>query len=83
MEFCVLGALGISANGAGIDLGGVTRRAVLGYLLLHANQVVPASRIRDALWHEDPPPSARKIVQNACPRSARRWPTTPGSRRSC
>ena len=65
MEFCVLGALGISANGAGIDLGGVTRRAVLGYLLLHANQVVPASRIRDALWHEDPPPSARKIVQNA------------------
>ncbi|WP_433683233.1 AfsR/SARP family transcriptional regulator [Nocardia sp. CA-119907] len=65
MEFRVLGALDISAYGAEIDLGGVTRRAVLGYLLLHDNQVVPTSRIRDALWHGDPPPTARKIVQNA------------------
>ncbi|MEV5839855.1 AfsR/SARP family transcriptional regulator [Nocardia sp. NPDC052112] len=65
MEFRILGALDISADGAEIDLGGVTRRAVLGYLLLHDNQVVPTSRIRDALWHSDPPPTARKIVQNA------------------
>ncbi|WP_433759402.1 AfsR/SARP family transcriptional regulator [Nocardia sp. CA-135398] len=65
MEFRILGALDISADGSEIDLGGVTRRAVLGYLLLHDNQVVPTSRIRDALWHGDPPPTARKIVQNA------------------
>ncbi|MFD0363630.1 BTAD domain-containing putative transcriptional regulator [Nocardia sp. GCM10030253] len=65
MEFRVLGALDISANGCEIDLGGVTRRAVLGYLLLHDNKVVPTSRIRAALWHGDPPPTARKIVQNA------------------
>lgn len=65
MQFRILGALDISADGTAIDLGGVTRRAVLGYLLLHENQVVPTSRIRDALWHGDPPPTARKIVQNA------------------
>ncbi|WP_067464456.1 AfsR/SARP family transcriptional regulator [Nocardia amamiensis] len=65
MEFRMLGALEIRADGDRIVLGGITRRAVLGYLLLHDNQVVATSRIRDALWHGDPPPTARKIVQNA------------------
>ncbi|GAA5093937.1 AfsR/SARP family transcriptional regulator [Nocardia iowensis] len=65
MEFRILGALDVTAHGVQVDLGGLTRRAVLGYLLLHPNQVVPASQLRDALWHGDPPPTARKIVQNA------------------
>ncbi|WP_067527635.1 AfsR/SARP family transcriptional regulator [Nocardia uniformis] len=65
MEFRVLGALDVRSDGTRLDLGGLTRRAVLGYLLLHDNQVVAASRIREALWPEGPPPTARKIVQNA------------------
>ena len=50
---------------AQIDLGGVKQRAVLGYLLLHANQVVPNSRMLNALWDCQPPSTARKMVQNA------------------
>ncbi|MFC9993818.1 BTAD domain-containing putative transcriptional regulator [Nocardia sp. NPDC127526] len=65
MEFRVLGALDIRSGGSRLDLGGLTRRAVLGYLLLHDNQAVAASRIQTALWPDRPPPTARKIVQNA------------------
>ncbi|HET9138353.1 AfsR/SARP family transcriptional regulator [Actinophytocola sp.] len=41
------------------------QRAVLGYLLLHANHVVPTSRMLRALWDGQPPLTARKMVQNA------------------
>ncbi|MEV6066659.1 AfsR/SARP family transcriptional regulator [Nocardia sp. NPDC052001] len=65
MEFRILGELDVLDSGRQIRLGGVTPRAVLGYLLLHNNQVVPASQLRDALWNYDPPATSRKIVQNA------------------
>ena len=39
-------------------------RALLTYLLLHANQVVSSEALVDALWPDDPPPTASKIVQN-------------------
>src|SRR5262245_45095707 len=64
MKFFVLGSLAVT-DGAPVDLGGVKQRAVLGYLLLHANQVVPNSRMLDALWDGQPPSTARKMVQNA------------------
>ncbi|HEV2779516.1 MAG TPA: AfsR/SARP family transcriptional regulator [Actinophytocola sp.] len=48
-----------------MDLGGAVQRAVLGYLLLHANQVVPTSRMLRALWDGQAPLTARKMVQNA------------------
>lgn len=65
MKFLLLGSLEVSDGTARIDLGGVKQRAVLGYLLLHANQVVPNSRMLDALWDCQPPSTARKMVQNA------------------
>lgn len=65
MKFLLLGSLEMSDRAAGVDLGGVKQRAVLGYLLLHANQVVPNSRMLDALWDCRPPSTARKMVQNA------------------
>ena len=34
------------------------QRALLGYLLLRANEVVPQDRLIDALWGEAPPPTA-------------------------
>ncbi|HEX6358959.1 AfsR/SARP family transcriptional regulator [Actinophytocola sp.] len=52
-------------DGEQVEFGGAVRRAVLGYLLLHANQVVPTSRVLRALWDEHAPPTARKMVQNA------------------
>ncbi|HEV7649878.1 MAG TPA: AfsR/SARP family transcriptional regulator [Actinophytocola sp.] len=66
MKFSLLGALEVSdRETVQVDLGGVKQRAVLGYLLLHANQVVPNSRMLNALWDCRPPSTARKMVQNA------------------
>ncbi|WP_370948684.1 BTAD domain-containing putative transcriptional regulator [Amycolatopsis sp. cg5] len=65
MEFKVLGALEIVDEAEVVELSGVKQRAVLGYLLLHANKVVPMSHVVKALWGGDVPPSARKMVQNA------------------
>ncbi|QXJ21841.1 AAA family ATPase [Actinomadura graeca] len=42
------------------------QRATLGYLLLHANQVVATSDLVEALWPAgNPPATARKVLQNA------------------
>ncbi|MFC9434852.1 BTAD domain-containing putative transcriptional regulator [Nocardia sp. NPDC057030] len=65
MEFSVLGTLTVTANGAPIELGGATQRAVLGYLLLNANQMVPISQLIRVLWRDDPPSTARKMVHNS------------------
>jgi DNA-binding SARP family transcriptional activator len=65
MEFFVLGSLEVTGGAVPVDLGGVKQRSVLGYLLLHANEVVPGSRMRAALWDGQPPSTARKMVQNA------------------
>ncbi|MBB4711949.1 DNA-binding SARP family transcriptional activator [Streptomyces luteogriseus] len=66
MEFKVLGPLDVVSGGRSLPLGGVKQRAVLGLLLLHANQVVATSRLLEALWPEDARPvTARKMVQNA------------------
>ncbi|GGT13649.1 BTAD domain-containing putative transcriptional regulator [Streptomyces griseoviridis] len=65
MRFSILGPLNITDKGRPVPLGSVTQRALLGYLLLHANTVVATSRLLQALWREEPPPTARKIVQNA------------------
>jgi DNA-binding SARP family transcriptional activator/sugar lactone lactonase YvrE len=40
-------------------------QALLAYLLLHPNQVVPSERLIDELWGERPPATAAKILQNA------------------
>lgn len=66
MEFRLLGPLEVICNGRPIALGGIKQRATLGFLLLNANQVVPTSQLVAALWPtEDPPASARKMLQNA------------------
>ncbi|MFJ7181842.1 BTAD domain-containing putative transcriptional regulator [Streptomyces massasporeus] len=66
MEFKVLGPLDVVSGGRSLPLGGVKQRAVLGLLLLHANQVVATSQLLEALWPEDARPvTARKMVQNA------------------
>jgi DNA-binding SARP family transcriptional activator len=65
MRFHLLGSLEVIDDGERVELGGGVQRAVLGYLLLHANQVVPTSRMLRALWGEHAPLTARKMVQNA------------------
>ncbi|PJE98184.1 hypothetical protein CUT44_08525 [Streptomyces carminius] len=65
MRFRILGPLNVTGIDHSVSLGGINQRAALGYLLLHANNVVATSRLLQALWGEDPPPTARKILQNA------------------
>jgi DNA-binding SARP family transcriptional activator len=65
MRFHLLGSLEVIDDDEHVELGGGVQRAVLGYLLLHANQVVPTSRMLRALWDEHAPLTARKMVQNA------------------
>ena len=63
MNFRVLGPLEVGGDDVAIELGGVRQRSVLALLLLHANEVVSADRLIDALWGASPPLTARKTIQ--------------------
>jgi DNA-binding SARP family transcriptional activator len=65
MKFAVLGSIEVTAGDTLLELGGVKQRAILAYLVLHANDVVPTSRLLEAMWDGVPPPTARKMIQNA------------------
>ncbi|WP_405593436.1 BTAD domain-containing putative transcriptional regulator [Streptomyces sp. NBC_01092] len=65
MKFQVLGPLTVHGDSGPIMLSGVKQRATLGHLLLHANEVVATSALMRALWAGEPPPTARKMLQNA------------------
>src|SRR3569833_160431 len=63
-EFRVLGHLEIIVRGSLLTVGPLKQRALLAYLLLHPNQVVPAGRLDEALWGADPPRTAKQSLQN-------------------
>jgi len=64
MEFGILGPLRVQTPGGEIVVPGAKRRALLAVLLLHhADAVVPAERLIDELWGEDPPATAAKGLQ--------------------
>ncbi|MEV6594952.1 BTAD domain-containing putative transcriptional regulator [Streptomyces acidicola] len=65
MKFQVLGPLTVLGDSGPVALSGVKQRATLGHLLLHANEVVATSALMRALWAGEPPPTARKMLQNA------------------
>ncbi|KOV85137.1 BTAD domain-containing putative transcriptional regulator [Nocardia sp. NRRL S-836] len=64
VEFNVLGPLLVRVNGRELALGGFTRRAVLGFLLLDPGRVVSISELTEALWPGGHPPTARGILLN-------------------
>jgi DNA-binding SARP family transcriptional activator len=64
VEFRILGPLEVRVDGHPVELGGARQRAVLAVLLLHANEVVPAERVIDAVWDDDPPETARNVLQS-------------------
>ncbi|MFD9389300.1 BTAD domain-containing putative transcriptional regulator [Streptomyces sp. NPDC060000] len=65
MEFQLLGPLTVIDDGVPVPLGGVIKRGALAHLLIHANSVVPTSRLLAALWPGGTPLTARKMLQNA------------------
>jgi predicted ATPase/DNA-binding SARP family transcriptional activator len=50
--------LEVAEGGDALSLSRGKQRALLGMLLLHANEVVAQDRLVDALWGESPPPTA-------------------------
>jgi predicted ATPase/DNA-binding SARP family transcriptional activator len=63
VDFRILGPLEVSREGRPCDLGARKHRALLGVLLLHANEVVSVDRLIDELWGETPPATAPKALQ--------------------
>jgi DNA-binding SARP family transcriptional activator len=63
MEFRLLGPLEVVDGGRALDLGGPKQRALLALLLLDANRPVSRDRLIDALWEDQPTPTAAKALQ--------------------
>jgi predicted ATPase/DNA-binding SARP family transcriptional activator len=60
----VLGPLEVWRNGAVVPIGGPKARLTLAVLLAHRSSVVSTDRLIDALWGNDPPPSAIATIQS-------------------
>jgi DNA-binding SARP family transcriptional activator len=63
VEFKVLGPLEATDEGRVVQLGAPRQKAVLAFLLLHANDVVPTDRLAEALWPTEVPKTAAKAIQ--------------------
>jgi DNA-binding SARP family transcriptional activator len=58
-EFRILGPLEVLAGSRRLELGGSRQQIVLAMLLLNANGVVSVNRLEEAVYGEEPPPTAR------------------------
>ena len=65
MEFRILGPLEVVGEHGPITLHRGKEQALLSYMLLHANELLPSERLIDELWDGRPPATAPKILQNA------------------
>jgi DNA-binding SARP family transcriptional activator/streptogramin lyase len=63
IQISVLGAVEATSGGRTLDLGSPQQRTLLALLAVRAGTVVPVEAIIDALWPDDPPASAAKVVQ--------------------
>jgi DNA-binding SARP family transcriptional activator len=58
VDYRLLGPVEALIDGHPARLGGPRQRGVLVVLLTQANRLVPANRVIDELWEDDPPASA-------------------------
>lgn len=63
MQIELLGPLKVQLNGAAIDVGGPKAQAVLVTLAHHVGEIVRLDTLFEALWGDDPPRSARNVIQ--------------------
>ncbi|WP_432068097.1 AfsR/SARP family transcriptional regulator [Streptomyces sp. C10-9-1] len=61
--FCLLGAVGMRVGGQVVACGPPQQQAVLAALLLRAGHVVPSHELITAVWGEEPPKSAVKVLR--------------------
>lgn len=69
-------------DGEPVPVGGPRQRCVLGALLVDAGKEVPIDRLIEYLWDDDPPRTARSVIQVQVSHLRRSFPglivTTPG-----
>src|ERR671930_2561839 len=68
MEFRLLGPVEALRDGRPVVLGGAKQRALLGLLLLHANEVVSKDRMVDELWRKEGSGEGEKALRVAITR---------------
>jgi DNA-binding SARP family transcriptional activator len=64
VEYRLLGPLEVLVDGRQVTLAGPRQRAVLVCLLARPNTVVPATRLIDELWGDEPPATAANVLQS-------------------
>jgi DNA-binding SARP family transcriptional activator len=62
VQFGVLGPLQMSVNGSVVPLGTPKQRAALAMLLINRNQPVGVDALVDAVWEQEPPAKARRML---------------------
>jgi hypothetical protein len=60
----VLGPLEVEQNDRPLHVAGMHRRRLLAFLASNVGQVVAVDAIVDALWGDDPPPTATRTIQS-------------------
>src|ERR1051326_7410725 len=63
MRFRLLGPVGVEIDGGAVTVARPRQLAVLAYLLLNRNTLVPLEQLVKALWDGDAPSTARNQVQ--------------------
>jgi DNA-binding SARP family transcriptional activator len=64
LEFRILGRFEALRDGVAVELAGQRALTALVVLLLEANHVVSSDRLADALWGDEPPPTAATALRN-------------------
>jgi DNA-binding SARP family transcriptional activator/tetratricopeptide (TPR) repeat protein len=72
MRYGILGPVEVWDGGQPLAVGGPQQRALLAVLLLDANRVVSTDRLVTVLWGDDPPPTARTLLQGCVAELRRR-----------
>ncbi|MEV0592500.1 AfsR/SARP family transcriptional regulator [Nonomuraea cavernae] len=63
MELRLLGPIELLSDGRQVPLGGAKPRVLLATLLLAPCRVITVERLIEAIWQDDPPASARGVLQ--------------------
>jgi DNA-binding SARP family transcriptional activator len=63
LQFRILGPLEVAGDAGPLPLGGPRQRAVLAFLLVHANEVVPVDALAEGIWEGRPPESATGTIR--------------------
>jgi WD40 repeat protein/DNA-binding SARP family transcriptional activator len=65
VEFRLLGPLEVAGDdGAELSIGKGRQRALLGLLILRANELVGSDQLVEELWGQSPPPTAHRMLHN-------------------